>query len=143
MFIAHLKDGTTVTEKDCTWDEVPNIGITSLELTLPVHLKRINNETGVTEDLPAPTVHLSNYQAYYFANEAVNVVFRTLSGNVFMGDGKGEVIKQVIAGIDYEHDLIMYIEVDKKANVTVKRFPITRFTEGESKVSPEALRQGV
>lgn len=142
MFIAHLKDGRTITEQDCTWDEVPDTGITSLELTLPVHLKRINNVTGETEDLPAPTTHLSNYDAYYFANEAINVIFRTLSGAVWMGDGKGTLMKQVIAGIDYKHDLIIYIEVDKKANVTVKRFPVSYFTEGKNKIQSSALRKG-
>lgn len=143
MFIAHLKDGRTITEKDCTWDEVPDVGITSLELSLPVHLRRVNNETGETEDVKAPTVTLAHYDAYYFANEAVNVILRTLSGTTFMGDGKGTIVKKIIAGIDYKHDLINYIEVDKQANVTVKRFPLSRFTEGESKVAPHALRKGV
>lgn len=81
-------------------------------------------------------VTISNYDKYYFANEAVSVIFRTQGG--FQQSGQGTLVKQIIAGVDEKHDFVLYIEVDKKANVNIKRFPIKEF-----KVNPQALKQGV
>jgi len=136
MFVAQFKDGSSFTENDGTWDECPDKGITVLHLTLPVKLKKIRAD-GKEEYMPSPTVRLENYDSYYFANEAINLIFRTQAGVTFMGDGKGSVIKQVIAGLDKKHDLVILIEVDKQANVKVKRFPIDKFT-----VNEKCLRKG-
>jgi hypothetical protein len=55
-----------------------------------------------------------------------------------VGGGEGIVTHQIIAGIDDEHDLVVWIEVDRKANVVVKRFPTSQL-----KVRPEVLKQGL
>jgi hypothetical protein len=135
MFIVQFADGSTLKERQhdqdfqgVYWDDLPDKPITALHLTLP----------GFPSINP-PVVTLSNYTRYYFANEARATVM-ALDGMAVsgVGDGTGMVIKQVIAGVDDRHDFVLYIEVDKKANVTTHRFPLSQF-----KVRPEALKHGI
>jgi hypothetical protein len=137
VFIANFNDGSSFSENDGLWDDLPRKPITALHLTLPVQAKMLNKETNKVIDLPPPTVQLENFDQYYFANEAVSVIFRTQGGVTFFDEGKGTLVKQVIAGVDKKHDLVVYVAVDRKANVEIKRFPISKFN-----VNPEALREG-
>jgi len=137
MFIAHLSNGKTFTGKDGYWDDCPD-QIASLHITLPVQVKTMTSDGSVIA-MPPPTVELKNYEAYYFAHEAVAQIMTFGGGQVSrVGSGQGTEIAEVMAGIDYKHDLVVYIRVDKKANITVKRFPVK-----ELKVRESALRKGV
>lgn len=103
MFIAHLKNGKSITEKDCCWDEVPQ-GLTNLELALPLKIGEIRY---------APRIILGKYDAYYFFNEAVAVA-----------GGQGGLVAKVIGGIDYTKKECVQMRVDGKGNVFVERFPL-------------------
>jgi hypothetical protein len=145
MFIANFADGTTVRERlsdsdqeGVYWDDLPDKPITALHLTLPVEVKARQSDGSVVS-LPPPVVSLSPYNRYYFANQAVSTIFSMQGGGVGgVGGGEGIVTHQIIAGIDDEHDLVVWIEVDRKANVVVKRFPTSQL-----KVRPEVLKQGL
>ena len=144
MFIANFADGTTVKERlndadteGVYWDDLPLKPITGLHLTLPVEVKARQADGSVVA-LPPPVVSLSHYSRYYFANEAVNLIFALNTPGSTPGSGEGTVVRQVIAGIDDRHDFVLYIEVDRKANVNIKRFPISQL-----KVRPESLKEGV
>ncbi len=137
MFIIHYADGKTLTEKDAgDWDHVPDNGITSIQLTLPFDIKRINDK-GEQIDTHTPVVTLSNYDHYYCAKEAVALIMGMAGHQMDFKGGQGTVVKEVLAGIDEKHDLVIYLEVDRKANVTIKRFPIS-----DLKVRPATLRRG-
>jgi hypothetical protein len=134
MFIAQFADGTTVKERlhegdteGVYWDDLPDKPITALHLTLPGFVS-----------LTPPVVTLSNYTRYYFANQARADIFSLQGGGIAgVGNGQGTLTHQIIAGVDDEHDFVLYIEVDRKANVQIKRFSVSQFT-----VTPEALKQG-
>lgn len=103
MFIAHFKDGKSITEKEKFWDGIPD-NLTNLELTLPVR---------IGEAQYAPTVSLGKYDAYYFFNEAVA-----------SAGGQGGLVAKVIGGIDYKKKECVQIRIDGRCNVWVQRFPL-------------------
>ncbi len=135
MFIVNFADGMTVKERlhngdtqGVYWDDLPDKPITALHLTLPGFVS-----------LTPPVVSLSHYSRFYFANQARAAIFSMQGGGVNgVGNGSGELTHQIIAGVDDEHDLVVYIEVDRKANVQVRRFPVSQFP-----VRPESLKQGI
>src|SRR4051812_35520092 len=97
MFIVNFADGTTVKERlhdgdtqGVYWDDLPDKPITALHLTLPGFVS-----------LTPPVVTLSNYNRFYFANQARANIFSMQGGGVTgAGDGTGELTHQIIAGVD-------------------------------------------
>lgn len=141
MFIAHLSDGTTYAESQGYWDNCPDNGITSLHLTLPFAVKK-RNPDGTVLDLDPSTVEISGYQAYYFANQAKQVVMTLQGGVAHAGNYTAQFDRQVMAGIDYEHDFVCYVEVDKRGNVIFKRYTVDVFFD-KYKINREVLRKGI
>ena len=144
MFIVNFADGTTVRERTndadtegVYWDDLPDKPITALHLTLPVEFKA-RQVDGSVITLPPPATSISNYNRYYFANQAVNLIFSLNDPNGTAGGGQGTVTHQIIAGIDDEHDFVLWIEIDRKENVNIKRFPVNQL-----KVRHEVLKQGI
>lgn len=149
MFIAHLSDGSHFREieDEKTWDDVPDIGVTSLQLTLPFSVKKPLGD-GTFEDLPPATVTLSGYDEYYFMNEAVALVMVDQVGQIRGGQNKGEKVAQIIAGINRKLGVVLEIRVDKKGNVKHNLFSLTelesRFID-ENRVGsfdPACIRKG-
>jgi hypothetical protein len=124
MFIVHLKDGKTLTEKDCLWNDVPD-GIVNLQLSLPVFFKIKDAKTGVIKDAPAPTVTLGTFDEYFFDNEAVAVAMVSSDGNISIGKQKGKLIAQIIGGIDRKKEQVVQIRVDRFCNVSVSTMPLS------------------
>src|SRR5690349_2216953 len=129
MFIVNFADGTTAKERlddndteGVYWDDLPDKPITALHLTLPVQAKRALNKYKLEGEkpeldyieLPPPTISISKYTKYYFANQAVNRIFSLNDGNGTVGGGVGTVTHQIIAGVDERNDFVLYIEVNKK-----------------------------
>lgn len=118
MFIAHLSNGSHFREIEDqkTWDDVPDIGITSLQLTLPFSVSR-RKEDGTIEELPPSTLTLSGFSRYYFMNEAVALVMVDQAGQIRGGEKQGKKVAQIIAGIDDEHGMVCELRVDSRGNV--------------------------
>jgi len=144
MLITNFADGTSITEKTdenpngLYWDNLPDKPISALQLTLPV-LVKARDKFGKIVPLPAPTVTLSNYDKYYFANQAVSTIF-AISGTDFAPaeGGRGALTHQIIAGFDFSHDICVWLQVDRYANIITKHFPIAKFNG-----RLESLRLGV
>jgi len=140
MFVAHLQDGTTYSEHQGYWDTCPDTGITSLHLALPFAIKKKNPDGSVLE-LDPSTVEIAGYQAYYFANQAKSVVMTLQSGVAYSSGTTAQFDRQVMAGIDYDHDFVCYVEVDKRGNVIFKRYSVDVFMD-RSQINMEVLRKG-
>ena len=120
MFIAHFKDGETITEENATWDDIPHDkGITSLEITFPVNLFETQN--GAPKHIPAPKITIANYDRYYCANIAVMTILKTVDGKV-EGPSAPQVVGKVMAGIDFEHKFVLQVKMDRLGNTEVKRY---------------------
>jgi hypothetical protein len=141
MFICHLSDGSTYSENQGYWDTCPDTGITSLHLTLPFAIKK-RNPDGTVVELDPSTVEIGGYQAYYFANKARNTVLVLQAGVANAGSYTPFYDGQVMAGIDYEHDFVCYVDMDKRGNVTFKRYSVAGFME-KYQVKQEVIRKGV
>src|SRR5689334_6792090 len=118
MFIANFADGSTVRERQddsdtqgVYWDDLPDKPITALHLTLPVQARKVINKVKLVGEKPEldyielapPVVSISNYDRYYFANQAINKIFTINDPNGgSMGGGQGTVTHQIIAGVDDE-----------------------------------------
>jgi hypothetical protein len=145
MFIANFSDGTTARERQgdndqegVYWDDLPDKPISALHLTLPVEVKARQSDGSIVS-LPPPAISISNYSRYYFANQAVSRIFTMQGGGIGgIGNGEGTVTHQIIAGIDDEHDFVLWIEVDRKANVVTKRFRISKL-----EVRQESFKKGI
>jgi hypothetical protein len=135
MFIAQYKDGSSFSEKNGYWDDMPDKGITSLHLTLPFAIKKI----GTGELLAPSTVQISGFEFYYFANYAETIAL--VVGGQAQSAGQGQFMKQIMCGLDYTHDFVLWIEVDKRGNVIYKRYTIKKFFH-EVKPASESLRKG-
>jgi hypothetical protein len=142
MFIINYKDGSQFSENKGYWDDAPDKGITALHLTLPFTIKK-RLPDGTVQVLDPSTVMISGFEAYYFANYAETIALVVSNGPVQSARpiGQGEFVKQIMAGIDYTHDFVHWVEVDKRGNVTFKRYTITKFFE-EIKPAPQAIRKG-
>lgn len=125
MFIAHFKDGKTITENQMVWNEVPD-GISNLQLTLPVSFKIKDSQTGEIKDAPAPAVTLGKYDSYYFENEAVATILTSSSGKIEAIESTGVKVAQIIGGIDEIKGIVVEIRVDKFCNIEVHRFPLEK-----------------
>lgn len=147
MFIAHLSDGTHFREVEDikTWDDVPDIGISSLQLTLPFSVQR-KLPDGEIESLPPSTVTLSGFDQYYFSNEAVAVVIVDQPGRMELnqqakvaGQSRGTKVAQIIGGIDRKHGIVAEIRVDNRGNV---KHTIIDLSEFEARFVDPETRQG-
>ena len=98
----------------------------------------LQSPDGNIADLPPPVVSISHYTKYYFSNQAVSTIFSVQGGSGTIGSGQGTLTHQIIAGIDEAHDFVLYISIDRKANVQIKRFPVSQLT-----ARPEALKLGI
>lgn len=140
MFIAHLADGTHFKEIEDvkTWDDVPNIGITSLQLSLPFSVNR-RLPDGSIETLPPSMVTLNGFDEYYFSNEAVALVMTNEAGQVVSGQEKGTKVAQIIGGIDRKHGFVLEVRVDNRGNV---RHTIIDLNDFESRFINPHTREG-
>lgn len=111
-----------------------------MHLTLPFTVKR-KLPDGSVEELDPSTVELHGYEAYYFANKAKATVLEITQGIATRPNDAPVWDGQVMAGIDYTHDFVLYIDIDPRGNVRTKRFTVQRFMD-ELKLNPESLRKG-
>lgn len=101
MFVAHFNDGSTVSEKEKLWDDLPaEKALTSLQLVLP--------RGGI--------ITLKNYDWYYFSNVAFVKPGEQITG----------VHSKLIGGVDEKINVIFEIEVDSSNNISTRRFPIDK-----------------
>jgi hypothetical protein len=141
MFIVYFQDGSSYSENQGYWDTAPDKGITALHLTLPFSIKKRNSDGTVTE-YPPSSAQISGYQAYYFANQATQVVMTIQGGVATTSDYAPQFDRQVMAGIDYEHNFVLYVEVDRQGNVITKRYSVDVFMD-KYKINKDVLRKGV
>lgn len=136
-----MKNGSSYSENQGYWDTCPDVGITSLHLTLPFAVKK-RNPDGSVENLDPSTVEIAGYEAYYFANQATAIALSLQGGVAHAYPGTPQFDRQVMAGIDYTHNFVAYVEVDKRGNVIFKRYTVDAFME-KFKVNTDTLRRGL
>jgi len=141
MFVIHYQDGSSYSENQGYWNDAPDNGVTALHLTLPFAIKK-RNPDGTVSEYPPSSVQISGYQAYYFANQAKQVVMTIQGGVATASDYAPQFDRQVMAGVDYEHNFVLYIEVDRQGNVTTKRYTVDVFME-KHRINKDVLRKGV
>lgn len=150
MFIAHLKNGRHYVENetDNTWDKVPDVGISSLQLALPFSV-RTKAPSGDIVELPPSMVTLSEADRYYFFNEAVAMVMTNESGQI-QGSKTGQKVAQVMGAIYDDKGIVVEVRIDMKGNVTHNIFTVkqleSRFINAKTRVGtfdPACLRTGI
>lgn len=139
-FISQFKDGSNFSGTQGYWDDCPDNGITALHVTLPFSIKKRNPDGSVTE-LDPSTVMISGFEKYYFAHRAKSSVSVGRDAIVSQSPNAPEYLGCCMAGLDYTHDFVLYIEIDKRGNVVNKRFTIDRFMK-TYQIAESALRKG-
>jgi len=109
MWLVNFEDGTSVSSKQIFWDKLPKEKrITGVQLSHP--------------HLPKLYICLTDYDRYYFTQEAV----------AFYGASNGTVVAEVIGGHDLKLGVGIEVRLEYTGNITIKTYPVSRFKYSQS-----------